>query len=234
VCGRLVQVSSSDRLAAALGAVDTTTGALHPRHNVAPSTAVAAVLTAADQRRLGTLRWGFVPTWARDPSQGPRPINARAEGAATSRLFGPALRERRCVVPADGWYEWRDEGGHRQPFLLRDPEGTPLALAALWSTWRDPTGALPALATVTVVTTAAAGTAATVHDRMPLVLTGPHLDGWLDPAHPDPAALLGAATAVGASDPPDLEVRRVSRRVNDVRNDDPSLLDRVEPEDGAT
>ena len=221
MCGRFVQVSSPERLALALGATDVTGDGLRPRHNVAPSTDVAAVIES-DGRRLGLLRWGFVPSWSRDPSRGPRPINARAEGAATSRLFGPSVRSRRCVVPVDGWYEWRDEDGARQPHLLRDPDEAVTAVAALWSTWRDPSDATPPMATVALVTTAARGAAATVHDRMPLVLSGDDLDAWLDPATPDPDALL-ARTA--ASSTPDLEVRRVSRRVNDVRNDDASLLE---------
>jgi putative SOS response-associated peptidase YedK len=227
MCGRLVQVSSSERLAAALGAVDVSGGALPPRRNVAPSTEVAAVLTSSGERRLGLLRWGLVPSWSRDPSDGPRPINARAEGAAASRLFAPSLRDRRCVVPVDGWYEWRDEDGARQPFLLRDPDDTPLALAALWSGWRDPGGARPPLSTVAIVTTAARGPAATVHDRMPLLLTATGCDDWLDPAHPDAAALLASAVATVDAAESRLEVRRVSRRVNDVRNDDASLLDAV-------
>ena len=223
MCGRFVQVSSPARLALALGAVDVSGDALRPRHNVAPSTEVAAVLES-DGRRLGALRWGFVPSWSRDPAVGPRPINARAEGAATSRLFGPSERGRRCVVPVDGWYEWTEEDGARQPYLLRDPDGEPAALAALWSTWRDPAGTVPPLATVALVTTEARGAAATVHHRMPLVLAGADLDAWLDPATPDPAALLARTAATAA---PTLAVRRVSRRVNDVRNDDPSLLEAV-------
>lgn len=223
MCGRFVQVSSSARLAQALGAVDVSGGALRPRHNVAPSTEVAAVI-ASDGRRLGALRWGFVPFWTRDPSDGPRPINARAEGAAASRLFGPSVRSRRCAVPVDGWYEWVEEDGARQPYLLRDPDGDVTALAGLWSTWRDPEGTAPPLSTVAIVTTEARGAAAEVHHRMPLVLDGEDLDAWLDPATEDPVALL-ARTA--ASVEPALEVRRVSRRVNDVRNDDASLLDAV-------
>jgi putative SOS response-associated peptidase YedK len=227
MCGRFVQVSSSERLAQALGATDVTAGAVRPRRNVAPSTEVGAVIES-DGRRLGALRWGFVPSWTRDPGDGPRPINARAEGAATSRLFGPSVRSRRCVVPVDGWYEWVEEDGARQPFLLRGHDGAVQALAGLWSTWRDPAdtaGAAPPLATVAIVTTEARGAAAEVHHRMPLVLTGEDLDAWLDPATPDPAALL-ARTA--ATVEPVLEVRRVSRRVNDVRNDDPSLLEAID------
>lgn len=223
MCGRFVQVSSTARLAQALGAVDVSGGTVRPRHNVAPSTEVAAVI-ASDGRRLGALRWGFVPSWTKDPSDGPRPINARAEGAAASRLFGPSVRSRRCAVPVDGWFEWVEQDGARQPYLLRDPDGAVSALAGLWSTWRDPAAGAPPLATVAIVTTEARGAAATVHHRMPLVLSGEDLDAWLDPGTADPVELLARAAATAE---PRLEVRRVSRRVNDVRNDDPTLLDAV-------
>lgn len=227
MCGRLVQVSSTDRLAAALGAVDVSGGTIRPRYNVAPSTEVAAVLEQ-DGRRLGPLRWGLVPSWSRDPAAGPRPINARAEGAATSRLFGPSVRSRRCVVPVDGWYEWTaDEDGGRRPFLLRDRGDRPSALAAIWSMWRGsaegtPPEGTPPLATVAIITTEARGPAAEVHHRMPLLLAGDELDAWLDPTTSEPAGLLARAAASAA---PDLEVRAVSRRVNDVRNDDAGLLE---------
>ena len=224
MCGRFVQTASADLLAAQFSARDTTDGALRPRHNVAPSTPVPAVLDAGE-RRLGMLRWGFVPSWARSPDDGPRPINARVEGAATSRLFGPALTRRRCVVPMDGWYEWTDEAGARQPWLLRPRSEAPVAVAALWSVWR-PADALPdaaPLGTVALMTTEAHGAAADVHHRMPLVVPDALLDAWLDPAVTADAALLGAMSAAEV----DVEVVRVSRRVNDVRNEGPELVEPV-------
>jgi putative SOS response-associated peptidase YedK len=224
VCGRFVQAGSAELLAAQFAARDTTDGALRPRYNVAPSTPVPAVLDAGE-RRLGMLRWGFVPSWARSPDVGPRPINARAEGAASSRLFGPALARRRCIVPMDGWYEWTDEGGARQPWLLRPRSGAPVAVAALWSVWRaaDAPADTAPLGTVALMTTEAHGAAADVHHRMPLLVTDALLDAWLDPALSADAALLAALSTAEV----DVEVVRVSRRVNDVRNDGPELVEPV-------
>jgi putative SOS response-associated peptidase YedK len=225
MCGRFVQTSSADRLATHFDAADATGGALRPRFNVAPSTLVPAVLRT-EGRRLGMLRWGFVPAWSSGPESGPRPINARAEGAAASRLFSPALARRRCIVPIDGWYEWTDEAGQRQPWLIRTAADGPAAVAGLWSVWRaqgaDP--ATPPLGTVTLLTTEAIGPAADIHHRMPVLVPWGLLDDWLDPAASDGASLLEALQGVGT----ELEVRRVSRRVNDVRNDDPSLIEAVD------
>lgn len=224
MCGRFVQTSSAERLAAHFAATDVTGGALRPRFNVAPATDVPAVIDDGD-RRLGTLRWGFVPSWARDPDDGPRPINARLEGAADSRLFGPALARRRAIVPVDAWYEWTEEDGARQPWLLRPRAEGPVAVAALWSTWRGEQHDRPALATVALMTTAAAGAAADVHHRMPLLVPDDLVDAWLDPdvdVRRD-VALLDALRA----QEPDVAVVRVGRRVNDVRNEGPELVEPV-------
>jgi putative SOS response-associated peptidase YedK len=222
VCGRFVQTSSVERLAAHFQATDVTEGQLRARHNVAPSTPVPAIIDAGG-RRLGLLRWGFVPSWSRSPEDGPRPINARVEGAATSRLFAPALARQRCVVPVDAWYEWTDEDGARQPWLLQPRSREPAAVAALWSTWR-PRDGVPddrPLATVALMTTEATGAAATIHHRMPLIVPDGLLDAWLDPTAPADATLAAALRTTVV----ELDVVRVSRRVNDVRNDGPDLMD---------
>jgi putative SOS response-associated peptidase YedK len=233
MCGRFVQTSSPQLLAQRLGAVDTITHVTGPRYNVAPSTPIPALIDA-DGRRLGLLQWGLVPSWSAAPDSGPRPINARCEGAATSRLFGPALARRRCIVPVDGWYEWTDEGGARQPWLLAPESGgpdadAPVAVAALWSMWRGAPSSsadgpsappLAPLSTVALMTTAATGRAAEVHDRMPLVVPADLLDDWLDPGRRHAENLLAVLTTREIT----LRVTRVSRRVNDVRNDDASLV----------
>lgn len=226
MCGRFVQTTSAQRLAQHFDAVDTTADGLRPRHNVAPSTPVPAVVAADGGRRLGVLRWGFVPSWARGPDSGPRPINARIEGAADSRLFGPPLARHRCIVPIDAWYEWTDEGGARQPWLLRPVDAGPAHVAALWSVWRaaDAHPGTAPLSTVALVTTEAQGPAATIHHRMPLTIPQALVDDWLDPGTHDVAALCGALVAAT----PDVAIARVSRRVNDVRNDDAALLEPVE------
>ena len=221
MCGRFVQTSSPERLAQLFAATDVTEHPVGERFNVAPSTPIPAVIDA-DGRRLGTLRWGFVPSWARDPDGGPRPINARVEGAATSRLFSPSLARRRCVVPVDGWYEWTDEDGARQPWLLRPTTDAPLAVGALWSVWNAPDGPAdaPAVSTVALMTTEAHGTAADVHHRMPLIVPDELLDAWLDLRAPADETLLREL----AARPVPVDVVRVSRRVNDVRNEGPDLL----------
>lgn len=224
MCGRFVQSSSPERLAHMLGATDVRPDPAGPRFNVAPSTPIAAVIEA-DGRRLGSLRWGFVPAWSRRPDSGPRPINARVEGAATSRLFAPALARQRCLVPVDGWFEWTDESGARQPWLLRPAVDEPVAIAGLWAVWRGPGGGpdTPTLSTVALMTTAAHGRAADVHHRMPLIVPIDLADTWLDLAMPAEEPLLRAL----AERPVALDAVRVSRRVNDVRNDGPELLTAV-------
>ena len=221
MCGRFVQVSSPERLALQFGAVDVTSTPHRPRYNVAPSTAVPAIIDAGG-RRLGTLQWGLVPSWAKDPDAGPRPINARVEGVATSRLFATPLRRQRCIVPVDAWYEWQEVDGVKQPWLLTPTDGEAAPIAAVWSTWRgDPS--VPPRSTVALLTTAATGPAASVHDRMPLRVPSNLLDTWLQAGAEDEeiAAVLEDAIAT----PMEVEVCRVSRRVNDVRNDDPSLIE---------
>jgi putative SOS response-associated peptidase YedK len=222
VCGRFVQTSSPERLALRFGATDTIGHELTPRYNVAPATPVPAIIEASG-RRLGLLRWGFVPSWADDPSSGPRPINARSEGVATSRLFAPALERRRCIVPVDGWYEWNEERGARQPWLLTPEPAGPTAIAALWSTWRpkDPDGAtVEPLSTVALLTTEATGRAAEVHHRMPVLVPDEALEDWLDPQLERAPELVAELAARAAP----VRVTRVSRRVNDVRNDDATLI----------
>ena len=241
MCGRLVQSSPAERLSHHFAAVDTIGPGLGPRYNVAPSTPVAAIIDVGE-RRLGPLQWGFVPSWSPSPDSGPRPINARSEGAATSRLFASALSRRRCIVPVDAWYEWADEDGARQPWLLAPDTaaagiGSPVAIAALWSMWRADTaqdaGGTPGtpgagahgqvLSTVALMTTAATGRAAEVHHRMPLIVPDDLLGDWLDPERTSVDDLLGL---LAARDVP-LRTTRVSRRVNDVRNDDADLLGAV-------
>jgi putative SOS response-associated peptidase YedK len=225
MCGRFVQSSPPEQLAQQFAAVDVTGIPHSARFNVAPSTTVRAIIDAGG-RRLGHLRWGFVPSWSKDPATGPRPINARVEGVATSRLFAAPLRRQRCIVPLDGWYEWRGTSDGKDPSLLTAADGRPMAVAALWSTWRDREGAddSAVLSTVTLLTTEAIGEAATVHHRMPLGVPAGLLDDWLVA---DPVEDVTGLLATLVSTPIAVRVQRVGRRVNDVRNDDPSLLEPV-------
>ena len=216
MCGRYATTRSSVDLAALFEAEDATGGALVPDYNVAPTDPVPIVTAAKGGRALRVARWGLVPPWARDARIGVRMINARAETVMSANAFAPSFRQRRCLVPADGWYEWQTrEGGGKQAYFLTAPEV--LVFAGVWSM------STAGLVTCSIVTTAAVGHLASVHDRMPLLLPSDRWAGWLcGPA--DPAALLAV--------PPEefldsLEVRPVGPAVGDVRNDGPGLIARM-------
>jgi putative SOS response-associated peptidase YedK len=196
---------------------------LKPRWNIAPTQDVAAVRMAEGRRQLALLRWGLVPPWADDPSIGARMINARAETVAGKPAFRDAFRKRRCLVPLDGFYEWRAEGRRKQGFAIRRRDRAPFALAGLWERWPGPKRGEPpthstdrSLETATVITTTANATLKPLHERMPVVLAPQDWELWLDPATPPPVleGLLKPA--------PDelLEFYPVGPRVNSVRNDD--------------
>lgn len=189
-----------------------------PRYNLAP-TQVVHVVTGDGPRRLEGMRWGLVPSWAEDLKIGPRLINARADTVATKPAFRAAYRRRRCLVAADGWYEWRRTADGAVPFHFRRDDGRPFALAGLWESWRAPDGA--EVRSACVITTEPNAVAAEIHDRMPVVLPVPAYELWLAPGEiskEDAATLLRAC-------PADFVVpRRASRRVGNVRNDGPDLL----------
>ena len=243
---------------------------LQPDYNVAPTRRVYAVITrdarpsedapdAAEQtpdaapdeaaasgvaRELRVVRWGLVPFWAKDPKIGSRLINARAETVASKPAFRHAFKRNRCLLPADGYYEWQrpdgssqDEpggkgggsGGIKQPYFITRGDGGPLAFAGLYELWRD--AALPDdherawLWTATIITTSAPDELGRIHDRMPMVIEPDRWADWLDPAANDPAdlaALLAPAASSGLISYP------VSTAVNSVRNNGPELLNRIE------
>jgi putative SOS response-associated peptidase YedK len=171
---------------------------------------------------LSVARWGLVPSWAKDTRGAARMINARAETVATTRAYATSFASRRCLVPADGWYEWvRRSPKERQPYFMTRPDGGVLAFAGLWTVWGD------RLLTCTIVTTAAVGELAAVHDRMPLVLAPEHWRDWLDGDAARASTLL-TPPRPEALQP--LEVRPVGAAVGDVRNDGPRLIERVPTE----
>jgi putative SOS response-associated peptidase YedK len=252
MCGRYASTRNPATLAVEFDAVDETDGAAPgAAYNVAPTTSVLSVVTrhprdpqgVRDQdrmvRSIRVMRWGLVPHWAKDPSIGSRLINARAESAASKPAFRTAVAKRRCLLPADGWYEWQRPAGragnagrgtHKQPFFITPADGSGLAMAGLWSTWRPPDATASPLMTCAVLTTDAVGPLAEIHDRMPLILPAPMRQTWLDPDWDDPRELLAPPSAqlVHA-----LELRPVSTAVNNVRRDGPELIKRVEPEQPA-
>lgn len=217
MCGRFTLTSPPQRLRerfALVAAPET----LAPRWNIAPSQAVS-VIANRRERRLRSARWGLVPHWATDPSIGHRLINARAETLAQRPAFREALERRRCVVPADGFYEWQRRGRTRQPFHLRRRDGELLALAGLWDVWRAPDG--ERLASCAIVTVPANDLVAAIHDRMPAILSSDGVDAWLDPA----AAPASARLRWLAPCPDEwLEAYAVSTWVNTPEHDGPQCL----------
>lgn len=202
--------------------------AMGPSYNVAPRADVLAVREREGARRMGRMRWGLVPSFAEDPSLGDRMINARAESVVEKPAFRRAFERRRCIVPADGFFEWQTlAGGKKHPMYIRARSGAPLALAGLWETWRDADDpGADWLLTCSIITTAANAVVAPVHDRMPVVLATDDWDEWLA----DMEGEVHELERLLRPAPDDLlELWPVSPRVNSARNDDPSLLEREDP-----
>jgi putative SOS response-associated peptidase YedK len=178
-------------------------------------------------REMHAARWGLVPSWAKDPSIGNRMINARSETVAEKASFSSSVKTRRCLVPADGYYEWQAPAtgsGRKTPYFITSPDGAPLAFAGLYAWWR-PKGEPDAdwLLTTTILTAASTGDMTELHDRVPVILGGDDIDHWLDPTVTDPAEAL----AVLGTDPPELTWHEVSTAVNTPRNNGPELVEPV-------
>lgn len=227
MCGRYVAKSDPAKIAALFkievlgeGAAD-----LGENFNVAPSQRIAVVDAPQGVRQLEVVRWGLVPSWSKEAKVGARMINARAETVDTKPAYRHAFKVKRCIIPADGFYEWQRFGPKlKQPNYFHSAAGdAPLAFAGLWEVWRDKTDpdAAP-LRTACIVTTSANATMAPVHDRMPVILPEAAWDGWLDPANADTAALKGLL--VPAADDL-LDAYPVARAVGRVANNGAHLLD---------
>lgn len=223
MCGRFLLTSSLDDLVATLRVDEVATEPFPPRYNVAPSTEIYAAIDRDGSRRLGRLRWGFLPSWSRSTRGGRQPINARIETAATSRMFARSVARRRCLLPADGFYEWQETADGKQPYHLADPDGRPLVFAGIWTTWRDPEDPeREPVSSTAILTTQAQGDIAALHHRMPVILPESLWDDWADTTSDAAPHLLEAVTALGA---PRLRATPISTRVNNVRNDGPELLE---------
>lgn len=230
VCGRFVQISSPALLVAQFGIDEILAEPGAPDFNVTPRREVTVVRQLdGGVRVLDRMRWGLIPSWAKESTIGDRLINARAETVAEKPSFRRAYSRRRCIVPVDGFYEWMAVPGRRtkQPVYIHGTTGQPLALAGLWESWRDPAVEdAPALHTCTIITTDANRVLAEVHDRMPVLLADDGWDRWLDPVA-DATSL--APLLVPAPDD-DVTFHEVTTAVNSPRNNDPSLLEPAPPE----
>jgi putative SOS response-associated peptidase YedK len=217
MCGRFTLRTSPSDLQAELGFV--LEQRLAPRFNIAPTQRVA-VVTNAGQNRVELFRWGLIPSWAKDASIGSKMINARAETAAEKPSFRVALRKRRCVILADGFYEWRVDGKRKVPMYIRMESRRPFALAGLWETWRDPSGEV--VPTCTILTTSPNPFMAAYHDRMPVILPRDRLAQWLSP---EPKEASDLAPLLCAWTGEDLEAHPVSTLVNSPANDRPECVE---------
>jgi len=188
-----------------------------PRYNIAPTQPVPIIRQNPKEprRELTLVRWGLVPPWAKDSSGAAMVINARSETAATKPAFRDALKFRRCLVPADGFYEWRPIGKTKQPYCFEVNEGELFAFAGLWDRWRDPSGST--IETCSILTTTPNAVTSTIHDRMPVILDSDSYDLWLDPGMKDVGAV---SELLKPSDARLMRCYPVSTRINYVANDD--------------
>lgn len=220
MCGRFTLTSSAQQLAEDFETcVDFD---LKPRYNIAPGQSVCVVRGAA--RELLRTRWGLVPHWARDPALGQRMINARSETVAEKPAFREALRHRRCLLPADGFFEWANTGAGKQPYFIRLRDAAPFGMAGLWESWQGAEG--EPLETCTILTTRAAASIEHLHARMPVILGRADFARWLDPELREPQVLL---PLLGPVESGRLTFHPVSNRVNQIRFDDAECL-RAVPE----
>ena len=216
MCGRFTLKVDIERIAKTFG-VEPTLNTVK-RYNIAPTQNVVSVMRNGETH-LAELRWGLIPSWAKDESIGSRMINARAESLAEKPSFKGLLRSKRCLIVADGFYEWKQENGHKTPMYITMKDDEPFAFAGLWDTWKNPDG--QQLRTCTIITTQPNDVVAPIHNRMPAILLPEAREAWLDPAIKDDELL----THLLAPYPSDaMTARAVSRLVNDPRHDSPDVL----------
>lgn len=204
---------------------------LAPRYNIPPGTDILVIRQRSGERRADLLRWGLVPHWASDPSIGNRMINARVESAFEKPAFRAAMQARRCLIPADVFYEWQGVPGRKQkqPYAVQRKDGEPFALGGLWEFWRPQAGD-EGLATCTILTTRPNDLLAPVHDRMPVIVPEHRYEAWLNPESP-----VEVVRPLLAPFPADLLLAwRITRRVNDPAADDASVLEAEPGDAGAT
>jgi putative SOS response-associated peptidase YedK len=223
MCGRYATTRTAADLSKLFEALDDTDGDLTPDYNLAPTDPAPIVRVSESQaaRVLSVARFGLLPVWAEDPRVGARMINARSETVVTSRAYAASFARRRCLVPADGWYEWVRTPDGKQPYFMTSPDGSPLAFAGLWTSGRFGLSC-------SIITAAATGHLTAVHDRMPMVLPPDRWTEWLT-AEADADLLAPAPDGFLAA----LEIRPVGGAVGNVRRDGPELVARVDIDDTA-
>ena len=217
MCGRYASSRGAAELAAHFAVDEPPQDELVPSYNVAPTDPVPVVLERSGVRRLKVVRWGLVPSWAKDAKGAARLINARSETIADKPAFRAAYQRRRCLVPADGYYEWQNDGGRKQPWFLTARDRSPLAMAGLYEVWSPGEG--ERLWTCTIITTSAPDELGKIHDRTPLLVPPADWARWLDPEIPDPGQGLLVPGVPGV-----LDAWPVSPAVGNVRANGPELV----------
>ncbi|HEX9204655.1 MAG TPA: SOS response-associated peptidase [Candidatus Deferrimicrobiaceae bacterium] len=219
MCGRFTLFTPASRLAEVFlpGEVLAAT----PRYNITPGQPILAIRASAhhNRREFAMPRWGLVPAWARDAAIGNRLINARAETVSEKPAFRRAFRERRCLVPADGFYEWKREGPGKRPFYIRMKDGAPFAFAGIWERWEGAPGKV--VETCAILTTEPNEILSPIHDRMPLILSPEEYGLWLDPSVPPSDRL---ARLLRPFPPGGMETYPVGRAVNNPHSEGPSCI----------
>lgn len=224
MCGRYVLRSNFVTTAEMFAPLPS--GQSKPRYNIAPTQDVPVIRASAAGHEVVKMRWGLIPSWAKDSGIGSKLINARGETLAEKPAFRAAFRSRRCIVPADGFYEWRKSGTRKDPYFIGLKNDEPFGFAGLWDAWRDSFGA--AVESFTIVTTKANELVGQLHDRMPVILDRSACDLWLNPdATPEQLAELIKPFPVER-----MISYPVSNAVNKVANESPTLIQRIEGESG--
>jgi putative SOS response-associated peptidase YedK len=222
MCGRYVIISPPEALRRLFGYSEQPN--FPARYNIAPTQPVPAVTFANDARHFRLMRWGLLPAWVKDPRRFTLLINARAETVLEKPAFSNAMKRRRCLVPADGYYEWQTSGKLKQPYFIYRRDRQPIGFAGLMETWLGPNG--EELDTLAIVTTAASAELAGLHHRVPVTIAAGDFDRWLDCRHVDAEE---AAALLTAPDAGEFAWHAVSTDVNRVANDNPMLIEPAEP-----
>lgn len=221
MCGRYNLITDAESWLAAFGVsaevIGGSSGSI-ARYNIAPGTEQLVVLATEGDREARLFHWGLIPRWAKDRSIGYKTTNARGETAATRPAFRAAFRHRRCLVPANGYYEWKTVAGSKQPYLIGLAGGTLFAMAGLWESWQGPQGEVRSF---TIITTAPSELAATIHDRMPAIIPRSQYQRWLDPHRIDPEQIQPMIAGYPARE---MIAYPVSTKLNNARNQGPEVL----------
>jgi putative SOS response-associated peptidase YedK len=218
MCGRFLQYSDPDIYASHFDAL--TLFDVKPRYNVAPAQPAFVVRGADERRELVPIRRGLVPSWSKESESGYRMINARAETVDVKPAYRSAFKYRRCLIPSEGFCEWKKKGQEKAPFLIRRLGGAPFGMARLWETWRGKDDEI--IESCTVIVTEANALVRELHDRMPVILAPEDYAAWLDPENKDTEALR---KMLRPAEPTPWMHREVSRNVNSPRNDSPDLIE---------